>query len=351
MRQTTDQYHRARRRHRLNYQSNAPTKHRHTSTMNPYLNQYISKGQTVILGLSGGPDSVYLLHQCLELQKKIPFTIIIVHIEHGLRGEESIKDAEFCHQLAKTHNLTFELLSITEKPKGNLEDRFRQIRYNFFEELRKQYKADYILTAHHLNDNIETILLNLTRGTFLEGLAGMDIYDPKRHLLRPLLETKRSDIESYLKKHKLPYRTDSTNENTDFSRNLIRKNVIPELKKINKNMEQTFLQNIKNFKGLKAFLNQHLKNWIKNNSDKNGIKVTSFLELPENMQKNILFYLYNKTHGNNNLSQNHIKQLLQIIKKNRSGLKKEFGPGHQLSIIKQNKNSERIIQILKKPAK
>ncbi len=319
--------------------------------MNPYLKKFISKDRTVILALSGGPDSVYLLDQCLKLQKKVTFTIIVAHVEHGLRGKESIEDAEFCHKLAKKHDLTFELLAIVEKPKGNLEDRFRQIRYNFFKELRKQYKADYILTAHHLNDNIETILLNLTRGTFLEGLAGMDIYDPKRHLLRPLLETKRSNIESYLKKHKLAYREDSSNENTDFSRNLIRKNVIPELKKINKNLEQTFIQNIKNFKGLKEFLNQYLKKWIKNNSDKNGINIKPFLELPENMQKNILFHLYNNTHGNNNLSQNHVKQLLEIIKKNRAGLKKEFGPGHQLSILKQNKSSKRSIQILKKTAK
>ena len=179
----------------------------------------------------------------------------------------------------------------------------------------------------------------------------MDIYNPKKHLLRPLLETKRSEIESYLKKHKLAYRHDSSNENTDFSRNLIRKKIIPELKKINNNLEQTLLQNIKNFKGLKTFLNQHLKDWIKNNSDKNGIKAAPFLELPQNTQTNLIFYLYKKTHGNNNLSHNHVEQLLQIIKKNRSGLKKEFGPEHQLTITKQNKNSERNIQILKKTAK
>lgn len=319
--------------------------------MNPFLKKYISKNQTIILGLSGGPDSVYLLDQCIKLQKQTPFTITIAHVEHGQRGEESIMDAEFCHDLAKKHGLTFELLSITEKPKGNLEDKYRQIRYKFFEQLRKQYKANYILTAHHLNDNIETILLNLTRGTFLEGLAGMDIYDPKRHLLRPLIETKRSDIESYLKRHKLPYRTDSTNENTDFSRNLIRKNVIPELKKINKNLEQTFLQNIENLQGLKEFLNTYLKDWIKQNSREKGIRVTSFLELSENMQRNVMFYLYKNTHGNNNLSQSHADQLLLIIKKKRTGLKKEFGPGYQLRITKQNKTGERLILILKKTTK
>jgi len=316
------------------------------------LKTHIPENGKIILGLSGGADSVFLFNLCLQIQKTHPFAIIVAHVNHGIRGKESDDDAAFAEKLAEKHSLPFQLKKIKKQPKGNSEEQFRKIRYEFFEKIRTQNKAALILTAHHLNDNIETILLNLVRGCHLDGLKGMDTFDPKRHLLRPLLTTPKSEILQYLKTHRLPFRTDSTNQNTNYSRNRIRQNVIPELKKINKNLEKSFLQNITNFKSVRENTNNHLEDWIKSNSDKNGLKITSFIKMDETFQKNIIFQLYKKMYGNlKGLSQNHADQIIKIVSQNRSGRQKEFGPDCLLSIFRSKTDKNKYIRILKKKSK
>lgn len=305
-----------------------------------------------VLGLSGGPDSVFLFHLCLLTKKTHPFEIIAAHVDHGLRGAESRKDALFTKRLAAKNNCPFEMHKITKKPSGNLEEACRKIRYAFFENIRKKRGADLVLTAHHLNDNIETVIFNLVRGCHLDGLSGMETLDFKRHLLRPLLEIPKENILSYLKKHHIPFRNDASNLDTDFSRNLIRNKVIPELKKINQNLEKTFRQNILNFRLLREKNETDTNSWLKNNTSPNGIPTSSFLTLDGKRQKDLIFHLYKKTYGNlNGLSQNHVKELLKVIAKNRAGLKKEFGPRHIMRITKPEINIAKHIQILKKKAK
>lgn len=316
------------------------------------LKKHIPKNGKIILGLSGGADSVFLLNLCLQIQKTHPFKIIVAHVNHGIRGKESDDDTLFAKKLAEKYSFTFQLKKIQKQPKGNSEEQFRKIRYEFFEKLRTKYKADLILTAHHLNDNIETVLLNLTRGCHLDGLKGMETIDPKRHLLRPLLTTPKSEILKYLKKHRVPHREDVTNRDTNYSRNRIRQNVIPELKKINKNLEKSFLQNIKNFKSVCKNTNRHLDEWINSNSDKRGLKITSFMGEKETFQKNIIFQLYKKTYGNlNGLSQNHAEQIIKIISQNRAGRQKEFGPDFLLAIFRPKNDKNKYIRILKKKSK
>ncbi len=313
------------------------------------LKTHIPENGKIVLGLSGGADSVFLLNLCLQIQKTHPFAIIVAHVNHGIRGKESDDDATFAKKLAEKHSLPFQLKKIQKQPKGNGEEQFRKIRYDFFEKIRAQNKADLIITAHHLNDNIETVLLNLVRGCHLDGLKGMEIFDPKRHLLRPLLTVPKSEILHYLKTHRHPFRTDSTNQDTNYSRNRIRQNVIPELKKINKNLEKSFLQNITNFKSVRENTDRHLDEWINSNSDKNGLKITSFINMDETFQKNIIFQLYKKTYGNlNGLSQNHAEQIIKIVSQNRAGRQKEFGPEFLLAIIRPKIGKNKYIRILKK---
>lgn len=306
----------------------------------------------IILGLSGGADSVFLFQLCLQIQKTHPFKIIIAHINHGIRGEDSKKDAIFAEKLAKNNLCEFELHTIKSKPKGNLEGQFRKIRYEFFEKTRKKHKADLILTAHHLNDNIETILLNIVRGCHLDGLNGMNILDQKRHLFRPLLTTPKNDILKYLKNTDINFRNDSTNLDTDYSRNLIRHKVIPELKKINKSLEKSFLQNIKNFHSVREQSNKSIKEWVTTNTDQQGINIIPFLSLDLATQKSVLFHLYKTTYGNlNGLSQNHADQILKIISQNRSNRQKEFGPDFLLKITRAKDSGHKYIRILKKKSK
>lgn len=313
-----------------------------TDNKNP-LKEYIKKNDTVIIGVSGGPDSVYLLLQTLQQTKNV----IIAHINHQTRGRESNKDATFVESLARQHQLPFELKNLTKIFEGNAEDHFRTERYRFFEQIRKKHKADWILTAHHLNDNIETVLFNFTKGSFLDGLSGMDILDAKRHLLRPLLFTSKEEILAHLKKTHTPYRKDKTNKDIRYARNRMRHKVIPQLKTINPSLEQTFAQNIHHFQELRDYIEQISLSWIQKNYQNHSFKSKDFKILHPIIQKSVLFQIYTYLYGEGKkLKSAHIQQLLKVIHGDASNRKKEFGRNYFLDISK--KNNERVIRITEK---
>lgn len=196
------------------------------------LHNMLAQGDTVYVGLSGGADSVCLLLCLLELSEKYNIQIKAVHINHQLRGQESDGDEEFCRRLCERLNVPFvservDVKGYAEKEKLSCEESARELRYSVFNVL----ECDKIATAHNLNDNAETVLFNLARGTGLKGLCGIPPIRGK--IIRPLIDTSREEIESFLKEKKQDFVTDSTNLTDDFSRNKIRHNVIHELVKIN----------------------------------------------------------------------------------------------------------------------
>jgi tRNA(Ile)-lysidine synthase len=307
----------------------------------------LNKNDKIIAGISGGPDSMYLLDLLLKFKKNTPIEIIVAHVNHNLRGKESIADAKFVKNIAKKHGLKFEIKTLKPIKTGNLEEKCREERYNFFEKLRRKYNAKWILTAHHLDDNIETVLFNFIRGSALSGLKGIEYCSEKRHLLRPLLKTRKKEILSYLKKYNIPFRTDATNEDTRFSRNLIRHKIIPELKKINPNFEKTLAENLVNFHELDSYMQTRTNNWLSKNKKKDRLPLNKFLSLDATLQKNILAHIYKELYGNTNkFNQNHLKQILKIIQQKSSNKKKEFGDKHFIGITRDEKNSH-IIEITK----
>lgn len=194
----------------------------------------IDKGDRIIVGVSAGADSVCLLYMLLFIQKHIPVDICIVHIEHGIRGKDSIEDAEFVEKLAHDKGIKFRMFSydvISEAKKRNIgtEEMGRILRYQSFERAAEQVwgsEATYrIAVAHNKNDNAETVLLNLFRGSGLKGMTGIPY--KRGNIIRPLIETSRNEIESWLKSHDIAYRTDSTNFETEYTRNKIRLKVLP----------------------------------------------------------------------------------------------------------------------------
>ncbi len=306
---------------------------------------------TLILGVSGGPDSVFLLYKCLEITEKIPLKLVVAHVNHNLRPKESQKDADFVEKLAKKNNLTFESteLNLADKQKSGFEAAGRALRYQFFEKLRKKYKAGWILTAHHRGDNIETVLFNLIRGANLTGLKGIEKAIPTRHLLRPMLDLSKNEIITFLKSKKILYRVDQTNKQLHFSRNWLRHKVIPLFKKINGNFEETFAANIENFAETADFIETCCVEWLKN-----GFPLDEFLQIHPALQKNILVYLYKKTHGSTQqLTYKSLREILKVLKQKKAGCKKEFGTKHFL-VITRGSEGKRIAQIthaLKKESK
>lgn len=202
-------------------------------------NQLICPGDGVVVGLSGGPDSVFLLYALHTLQPRMGFTLRAVHVHHGIRGAEADRDEAFSEKLCAKLEIPFQAVHVAAPAYAaqhglSLEEAARILRYEALEAARQQLgqtRAAWIAVAHHLDDQAETVLHNLVRGAGLRGLAGME--NRRNHVIRPLLSIKREDILKWLKQNDIPYVTDSTNADPHYTRNRIRSTVLPELREIN----------------------------------------------------------------------------------------------------------------------
>ena len=204
-------------------------------------------GETVIVAVSGGADSTALLLALadLKIRKKLDLEFVAAHFNHRLRGQESNADEAFVRKLAKGAVFKFYSGSGSLKGTSNLEERARNVRYEFFAKLAKQSKAVLVLTAHTMNDQAETIMMNLVRGTGIDGLVGTRKVRPletgsKIQLVRPLLAwAKRTDTENFCLENKVAFRLDAMNEDLTFTRVRIRKSVLPLLAEINPKIVET----------------------------------------------------------------------------------------------------------------
>jgi tRNA(Ile)-lysidine synthase len=310
------------------------------------LEKHLKNGDTVIAAISGGPDSVFLLDLCLQFRKKHAVKIIVAHVNHKLRGRASDLDEEFVRRLSAKNILTCETSIIKKMPAGNLEESARDFRYSFFEKIRKKHRADWILTAHHRDDNIETILFNLARGSSLNGIRGMQVCTPERHLLRPLLDTGKADILLALKRKKMEYRLDASNRDNKLSRNLMRNKIIPLLNRINSSFGNNLLEFCGDLNLAARFIEGESAAWLRKNSSGGAVPLDKFLALPAAMQTNVIAALYKKTHGSTrNFNKKHLAQLLHTLQKRTSGLKKEFGENNFLTVTKSGVTKKREIKI------
>lgn len=197
-------------------------------------NELIKEGERVVVGVSGGADSVCLLLVLKEIMP--PKCITAVHINHGIRGDEAARDEDFVLQLCKRQDIRLEIRRLdvplfARENKISEEEAGRILRYRVFEEIRLLYKADKIAVAHNLNDVAETFLMNLSRGSGITGLTGIKLRNGV--LIRPLIKTSRTEIEEIVTYLGESFITDSTNNSLIYTRNRIRKRVIPELEEVN----------------------------------------------------------------------------------------------------------------------
>ena len=198
--------------------------------------------KSFLLGVSGGSDSMCLAN--LFLKSGLKFGVI--HINYSLRGSESEEDMNFVTTWAKNHDIEY-FVKVIDTPfilsnqGGNVQQMARDFRYSFFEEIRLKYHFDFICTAHHASDWLETVIFNVLRGGFLHALIGIPAINGV--ILRPLLSFPKKEINDYLIQNDIPYRTDSSNNKLLYHRNLIRHEIIPALNKINPSLLPTFLKN------------------------------------------------------------------------------------------------------------
>lgn len=206
------------------------------------MRDYLNQG--VLVGLSGGADSVMLLSFLLEFQRreKVSFPIVAVHINHGIRGDEAERDMLFCRELCESLNVeyicrTFSIPRIANECHAGIEETARNVRYSTFRDIiRGRDDLSTIAIAHNMSDNAETVLLNILRGSGARGGAG--IRPVRDNIIRPLIEVSKSEIISLLEHNDFPFVTDSTNLSSDYSRNYLRNEIIPALSRISDNPEQ-----------------------------------------------------------------------------------------------------------------
>ncbi|MCR5430829.1 MAG: tRNA lysidine(34) synthetase TilS [Eubacterium sp.] len=214
----------------------------------------LKKGDSVVLGVSGGADSICMLKILSDAQKRRDISLYVLHINHQIRGKEANEDAAFvkraCTKFKVPHRVvSVDVPRIAEEQGMSLEEAGRMVRYQEFSDYAYEVGANKIAVAHNSNDNAETVLMNLARGTGIKGLSGIA---PKRKMedskgntievIRPILCLTRKEIEEYLKENEIEYRNDSTNDSTDYTRNKIRLEIMPILENINDNA----MQNITN---------------------------------------------------------------------------------------------------------
>lgn len=301
-----------------------------------FQNKLWEKKTKLVVGVSGGSDSVCLLDVLCRLAPKYDLELHIAHVNYGLRGEDSKKDELFVRELAKKYNLNITVfVSKKAQNKGNLENNLREVRYAFFEKMRKELKFDFIAVAHNQDDQAETVLMRIIRGSGLNGLSAMKPVTGK--IIRPFLQTSKKDILAYTKENKLRYRTDKSNFDKNFTRNKIRHDLLPYL-------EKNFNPAVK--KTLSEWSNSVADDYdfIKKNSQffsdticKNksiSFSLAKFLKLNLAIQRQELRNVFNKLKGETkDLQSKQIEEILKVIKSNKSKSQKATIGG--LKILKK----------------
>lgn len=298
------------------------------------------KEAKIVVAVSGGPDSVCLLDILNQLKDKYTLELIVAHVNYNLRGKDSTADEKFVLNLAKKYGLEMVVLHPKIKTRKNLENNLRDIRYAFFEKVRKENGYDYIAVGHNLDDQAETFLQRLIRGAGMAGLRAMQFKNGR--IIRPLLGFSRQEILKYLKLRKLPYRTDKTNQENVFLRNRIRHQLIPYLEKnFNPRFKETIFQTALSLAEDYSFIDKLTGEISKNSTT---LSINKILPLHPALQKRIILqFLENTLKNRKDITAAHLAEVLKIIKSTKSknqvirleGLKIER-KGDKVTIAKDN---------------
>ena len=277
-------------------------------------------GDIIVVGCSTGPDSMALVDMLLKIRKKYDLKLIIAHVNHNIR-KESYQEAEFLKDYCLKNDLLFETMIIENYGDDNFHNEARNIRYSFFENIVNKYNADYLMTAHHGDDLMETILMRMVRGSNLAGYSGFkkEIIMNNYKIIRPLLNYTKQELEDYDKENEVIFFVDSSNSKDDYTRNRYRKYVLPFLKEEDNNVHLKFLKFSNTLKEANRFIEKTTNNAIKKVMDNDSIIIDKFLELDSYIQKEILYYMLQKYYQDDLvlLNDKHISLILDIINSNK----------------------------------
>ncbi len=249
--------------------------------------------EKITVGFSGGSDSMALLHtlaECVGADK-----LCAVHVNHGIRGNEADCDEAFCKSVCEKLGVDFvpihvDIPTVSKEEKTGLEECARKYRYRAFFDVSKQKNIHVIATAHNARDNAEAVLFNLCRGTGVKGISGIPVkrYEEGFLIIRPIIKADKADILQYLEKNNLSYVTDATNDDTDYTRNYIRHEILPRLSRVN----TAFIENISNFSDILSntdeYISEKADQFIKSFSKNSTFEREPFLALNKTLFANVI---------------------------------------------------------------
>ena len=297
------------------------------STINKY--NLIQKGDKIVIGVSGGPDSMCLLDSLYYLKDKLNIEIFVAHINHMIR-KEADEETEYVKDYCKNKNIKcyvkkVEVEKLAKKQKLGTEEMGRKIRYEFFKEIAKKENANKIATAHNLNDNVETVLLNLLRGTGVSGLKGIEIKRIENDIeyIRPIRECERKEIEEYCEKQKLNPKVDKTNLESIYNRNKVRNDLIPYLKR---EFNPNILEGINRLSDIareeeeyfdEIIAKQYEELKIGENLNEVILDLNKFNNLNKVIKSRLIIYTINKVNGNvQGIGKIHIEDIIKLCDNN-----------------------------------
>lgn len=287
-------------------------------------NNLIDKGDKIVVGVSGGPDSITLLTCLNKYKEKLGYQIVVAHVNHLIR-EDSTEDEKFVENICKEMNVKWyirkeNILKIAKETKKGTEEVGRKIRYEFFDEVAQKESANKIAIAHNMNDNAETVLLNFIRGCGLSGLEGIQAKEYNKYI-RPLINCKREEIEKYCLKYELKPRIDYTNKENIYKRNKIRNELIPYLKELNPN----FIQNLSRLSKIVKEENTYINLQVRNIYNKIGKEYLGKIELELNefqkidivLKQNLIIYTIVRLLGDaRNVEKVNIDDIIEMANRN-----------------------------------
>lgn len=254
-----------------------------------------------------------LLHYLINNYKD---KIIVAHINHNVRKQSNTEEL-FLSNYCKDNNITFECMKITEYKENNFENEARKKRYKFYKEILTKYNSSYLFLAHHADDLMETIIMKIIRGSNINGYAGIKkiSYQDNYYIVRPFLDYTKQDILEYIKKYNITYYDDYTNNDITYTRNRIRHNIIPLLKKEDINIHKKFIKYSNTLNEYNDYINYEVDNIIKDIYINNTLYLDKFNTMHPFIKKNILYHILNNIYNNkdNIVKDIHIKNILNLI--------------------------------------
>lgn len=291
----------------------------------------IEDGDKIILGLSGGPDSVCLFHLLHRLKKIYNIEFFAVHLNHMLRGKEADEDENYVKKLCETYGVkcyskAVDVNAFCKKNKLGIEEGARKVRYDLFEEIKTLVGANKVAIAHNTNDQAETIIMRLMRGTGISGLRGIE-YKRKDGMIRPILDIEKKDIEAYCEQYDLKPKIDKTNLESVYTRNKIRLKLFPYMEKeFNKNVIKNIVRMSENVKTDSDFIEKFADNCFKDvcvvYNEKVYIYLDKFTSLDLAIKSRIVIRAIEKVLGDiKSIDKKHIDKILKLLDEKKKGKK------------------------------